>query len=344
MDWVFYIREIRFASPLFMAGLGMLFLVLYVIFAQRHRSPILHSYLAFFHKALLKKKRDPFLLFYRILPYLIAVALVLAVGNPVREKSEARLTKMVPYSIYLDSSGSLASFNASGNPSVDFTDSMLNTARVSLMRFVEERKETSEFFLMLYSDTPYAARYFSGGSEAHIQITGFLDDLPREIKRWQSSYRKLFYLKGTGTAFALEAGMRYRMSLPQDYRESVFILITDLKDTQVSKVAEKIDMLIESGTKRGVYVVVLSSVGSDQDIISLESILKHKSSVRIFQARDRASLDFALGTIGEAEMSPEDVNVQVLRTKSLQSYVVLSAILLTVLCIGMSELAIRRIP
>lgn len=343
MDWLTFLLEVHFASPFFMAEGAVLFLVLYVFFVRAGRSPIEHSYLGFFHKAVTKKGRNLLLWIYRTLPYLVALTLVLAIGNPVHEEYETRTRKMVPYCIYLDSSGSLASHNAQGKPSLDFKDSILNTARLSLMKFVEEKKDTSEFCLMLYSDTPYAARYFVGGGEAQVQIGEFLETLPQEIEKWQGT-SQAFYLKGTNTAFALEAAMRYRVSLPASLRESVFILITDLEDTQIWRVAKNIDALLESGPKRGVYVIALSSTGNDRNVVSFEKALKHKDSVRIFRARAQASLDLALRTIGEAENFPGDPSREVLRSESFQLHLTLAAIFLALVYVGIGEFHIRRIP
>lgn len=343
MDWPKFFLEVHFASPLLMATAAALFVTLYMIVVRRSRNPVSHSYLAFFHKALAKKRPDPLLWMYRKLPYTIAFALILAVGNPMREGYETRAQKMVPYSVYLDSSGSLASFNAQGKPSLDFTDSLLNIARLSLIKFSEERKDTCEFFLVLYSDTPYLARYFAGGKEASIQIGGFLETLPQDIKKWQGTSRA-FYLQGTNTAFALEAGMRYRTSLPASLRESVFLLITDLEDTQIWRVAGIIDALIESGPRRGVYVVALSSASNDERIVAFENSLKHKEVVHIFRAHDQASLDLALRTIGEGEDSSEDISLRVLRSKSLQRYLIFGVIFFALLYIGIGEFYVRKIP
>lgn len=343
MDLFKYVLEIHFASLLFMAGSAALFLALYIFFAQRCRSPIPHSYLAFFHTIVAKKRRDPLLWVYRKLPYLIALILVLAVGNPVHEEHETRAQQKKLYTTLLDVSGSVVSFDEMGRPVLTFKDSTLNTARLSLMKFTEERKDTSEFFLMVYSDTPYAARYFAGGKEAQVQIGEFLDALPEEIKKLEGTSRA-FYLKGTHTAFAFEAAMRYRMFLPADYQESAFILITDLEDTEIARLAKDIDTLVESGLKSGVYIVVLPSARGDIGIASLERSLKHKDSVHIFPVQDQVSLDAALRGIGESQGSPEATIREVARSKSLRMYFVFTAIFLAFVFIGIGELYVRRVP
>ncbi len=343
MDWFLFAREIRFASPIFMAASAALFLVLYFLLVTRSRSPIAHSYLAFFHKIRIQKRPDPLLWMYRTLPYLVALTLVLAVGNPMREEHTTLAQKRVPYALFLDTSGSLVSFDEKGVPILSFQDSMLNTVRLGVMRFTEEWKEQSEFFLMLYSDTPYAARYFAGGEEANIQIGELLLALPEDIQRWQNVSRK-FFLQGTRTSFALEAGIRYWMSLPAEYKQSVFVLITDLEDTESSLVAKNIDSLIESGLQRTVYIVVLAREGNDQSISSFERSLTHKDSVRILLAPNRASLDAALHSIGESESPEHSFEKQVVGRKTLQPYFILSALFFMLIFVGIGELYVRRIP
>jgi hypothetical protein len=234
-------------------------------------------------------------------------------------------------------------FDEQGAPILSFKDSMLNTTRLALMKFVEEGKDRSEFSLMPYSDTPYAARYFSGGEEAMIQIGEFLTALPEDMQRWQNVSRK-FFLQGTRTSFALEAGIRYWMAQPTEYKQSVFVLLTDLEDTEVGRVAQNIDSLVENGLQRMVYVVVLTREGNDRNIASLERSLMHKDSVRILLAPNRASLDAALHSIIESESPKGSFETQVVGRKTLQPYFILSAMFLMLIFVGIGELHVRRIP
>jgi len=160
MDAIKYISEIRFASPLFI--LPAIAIVIILFCSLRGRRTIDHAYIGFFRRNIARKSRNPLFWVYRLLIYIVAATVALAAGNPVHERVAKVSKQITPYCFVLDVSGSLTAFNFNGEVSSGFEDSPLNSIKISLVKFIKNRKGNSEFFLMLYSDTPYAGKILRG--------------------------------------------------------------------------------------------------------------------------------------------------------------------------------------
>lgn len=341
MEILKYVSEIRFTSPVFM--IVPVTLVLILFYGWRKKTPIPHAAIKF---GLIRRKRSFHPLFWSMkkLPHIAALCLIVATGGPVHEQYETRSLEITPYIVIADVSESTVAFSPRGVPALNIEDSMFNVTRTSLTKFVEWKKETSEFFLILYSDTPYAARYFAGGEEAEAQILEFLEKLPKEIQRQKPSRK--FYLKGTHTAFALKAAARYYRALPKEYRQSTFVLVTDLEDSELTSIAKELDLLVESGLEKKIYVLAVTSVDrkAEENIFLLNHAILHSDQVRILQAHDGATLDEALHVIGESENSPVDVTYATLKLRSLRHVFILIAIACALFFVAFEELYFRKIP
>lgn len=345
MNLVHYMLEIRFASPFFM-GIAA-FAVFAALFVFGARKAVRHPYIGFFRRRERRRRRRNYGLWaYRILMWVAVLLALLVIGDPSHEEYEIQSREVVSYIIVADFSGSIKSVDDTGNPTSLFENSLLNVIRLSLTKFVRERKDTSEFFLLGYSDTPYAARYFAGGKEAETQIGGFLEDIPKELPRWQRYGSEKFYLGGTYTAFALEAAIRYREAFPAQYRESVFVILSDLEDTAIGRLSDTLDTLAESGIERDVYVIgmVHPKRQNVKSIADLQTQITHPDRVHIMRAHDERTLNAALSEIAEQQGPPSEVTREVFHTRSFRPELI-SALLVCVLCfITIEELYVRRIP
>lgn len=348
MDAINYLSQIHFASLFFLSlAAGLATVAATALWFVWKPKAVSSDFISFFGRKA-KYSRGPrwwLSKLFRILPYCVLVSLVLAAGNPLHENVDATSQKKTPYIIIVDSSGSTESAHAFKKElPASFEETVLNAFRVALMEFVSAEKQRAEFFFVLYSDTPYAARYFSGGKEAEIQAIKFLENLPQEIhKRYDSARR--FYLQGTRTAFAIEGATRYRVSLPEEYSQSVFIILTDFEDTDIFKTVQVVNSLTESGLNRNIYFVVLSQgIGDRSPVGFFERTIKYHEQVHVFKADSPAGLSAAFRAISETEKPYVEISKEVLRSKSLRHifiYVALGGIFLFVV---LHETMFRRIP
>ena len=341
MDAINYIFEIRFDSPFFMAAAAAVTLI--VLTAWRKRSPISDPYIGFFHTG--KKHGPPFSLLYRALLWGMFVAVILAIGQPFHAEYESRSKDVVSVMCICDFSGSLEAVDEEGNYNLILEDSLLNALRLSLIEFVQVRKETHEIFLLPYSDVPYAARYFAGGKEAEIQVGGFLDRLAKEMRREKRMPGSRFYAGGTHTAFALDVGLHYYRSFSQERRDSMFLLVvTDLEDARLSQIARNLDRFVQNGLTGNIYVVVLSGKEEDDNIRSIRNAITYPKQIRFLRAHDKLSLDVAFYAIGEAEQESAEVVHEVFHSRSLRMHFIIAALVCLILFVIVGEFTIRRTP
>lgn len=345
MHFLDFIFEVHFVSPFLMLASGGVLAALFFL-ARFKRQRIPSAYIGFFGMPPRRSRGNSLFWIYRLLPYVLSIMLVLAIGAPFKEEYKQFSKKPTLYTLIIDHSGSTVALNMSGEYIIDFQgeDSVLNTVRTSLMRFVRERKADSEFFLLPFSDTPYAARYFAGGEEAEIQIVEYLEKLPQTIQRLSLQPRR-FYLEGTHTAFAIDAAGRLREYLPEGYQHGAYVVITDFRDSQ-SRVAQSINSLIENGLRGRVYVIVVSGVLERGNTLSqFQRNINYPEQVSVFLAESKPELDSVFSHIGRAESSSvSEVTYEALRRESLQHFVIYAFIAGLAIFIGLGEFLYRRIP
>ncbi len=350
MDIVNYLSQIHFAS-LFFLGLATAVAAAVVAISWFFLKPraIPHDLISFWGTARDEHRLSNFrwwlFRIFMIMPYFILAAVVLAAGNPIHQNTEIVSQKRTPYVVILDTSGSTDSASAfSRDVPLSFDETVLNAFRTALLDFVNSEKHRAEFFLILYSDTPYAARYFAGGKEADTQIAQFLENLPREIIKRRDASRR-FYLEGTHTGFAIEAAARYRLIFSEEHSQSVLIILTDFEDPDIYKTAKAIDSLIDSGLNRKVYMITLpKGTLTGASAAPFEQALKYPEQVRILKAESAASLHAVFAAISAAEKPFAEIKLEYHDSDPLQHLFIYAALAGMFLFVILQELIFRKVP